>query len=249
MIKQFGYIALITAVVIGIAIVGVPGVLAAQRSATININVRPNRIKAGQSVSVTIKEDSGTAFVNAAQVVLTYPQDQLKFVSVDSSSSNFTILAQESGADGKVIVARGTSTPVRGTKTVGIVNFQALAATTDNVIKVDTNSSAVVSSDDSANILRNSTYGSESGTASSDQSNAAGTSGTGSNATGSNQQIGTSNTTTTPGQQTGQTSHSVGNTTNNNTSLKTGSQSSSPAPSRSLFDIIRDFILGLFGRK
>jgi hypothetical protein len=105
------------------------------------------------TVTVDIYEDSLAQNVNAVQSDLTYPTDKLEYVSIDDTGSAFGVSAQKMGANGKVVIARGTITPVKGKQLVAKVTFKAIAASGDAAVSV-ANSSQILRSDTNTNILK-----------------------------------------------------------------------------------------------
>ena len=105
------------------------------------------------TVTVDIYEDSLAQNVNAVQSDLTYTTDKLEYVSIDDTGSAFGVSAQKMGANGKVVIARGTITPVKGKQLVAKVTFKAIAASGDAAVSV-ANSSQILRSDTNTNILK-----------------------------------------------------------------------------------------------
>lgn len=110
----------------------------------------------GSTFTITVKTDTGSDAVNAAQGDLTYSSN-LECVAVDKSagSTDYTIDAQSDCASGKVTIARGaaTGTTVSGDKVLGKVTFKVLAAGT-GTIGVESSSSAL-SATTNADVLVN----------------------------------------------------------------------------------------------
>lgn len=76
-------------------------------------------------VSVSVWAHSSGLSVNAVQANLSYPTDMFDFVSIDTSNSAFSLDAQSLGNDGKVAIARGSTTPLRGNLLVGVVKLHS----------------------------------------------------------------------------------------------------------------------------
>lgn len=106
----------------------------------------------GNTVTTEVWVDTLNQSVNAVEADLSYPVDKLQFVSVDDTSSAFSIAAQTTGDAGKVVIARGTTTPVSGKQLVAKVTFKAIAASGQAPVAVLTNSQAL-SSSDNTNVL------------------------------------------------------------------------------------------------
>lgn len=65
--------------------------------------------------TIQVRENSGTSEVNAVQFALTYPQNLLDFVGpTDDTGSAFTVVAENTNNNGKIIVARGLTSGVHG---------------------------------------------------------------------------------------------------------------------------------------
>lgn len=136
--------------------VGALAVGAQGKTATLTVEQSAQSVKAGETVMVTIKVNSGTDLVNAVQANLSYPQDSLEFVSVDGTGSAFDIEAQKANENGVVKVARGVLKPVSGEKVVAKVNFKAKKNAASVLLKTNSDS-AVIRSTDNMNILLGST--------------------------------------------------------------------------------------------
>lgn len=87
----------------------------------------------GATFTVEVKVDSGTTSVNAVQANLSYPTDKLEYVSVDNTGSAFSTVAETSGVNGRIAIARGTTTPVSGTQLLVKITFRTKAAGTASV--------------------------------------------------------------------------------------------------------------------
>jgi hypothetical protein len=109
----------------------------------------------GSNIAVYIYEDSGSEGVNAVQANLNYTNN-LTFKSINAQSSAFNVQAENSGGGGSVKIARGTATPVTGTKLVAIVNFTASSGG-NAVITFASGTAVVRASDNTALALDNMT--------------------------------------------------------------------------------------------
>lgn len=96
-------------------------------NAKLKIDPATATVAPGQNVTVSVMTDTGTDEVNAVQADFSYPADKLEFVSIDGAGSAFGTEAPSTGGTGKVSIARGTITPVSGSKLVAKVTFKALA--------------------------------------------------------------------------------------------------------------------------
>jgi hypothetical protein len=81
----------------------------------------------GGTLSIRIRENSGTERVNAASATIKYPTSLLSYSYV-SNSSAFGVAAATSGGGGSVHVERGALSAVSGTQTIATVNFKVLAS-------------------------------------------------------------------------------------------------------------------------
>jgi hypothetical protein len=126
---------------------------------TLSLTPASQSLSLGSSITITIKENSGTDTVNAIEADLTYDQTKLQFVSIDTSTGPFNnIVAQKSGGNGVVNLSAASSPAVTGTQTVATVTFKAIGTGTTSINFAGT--SAIVRSTDTTNILGTSTGGS-----------------------------------------------------------------------------------------
>lgn len=82
----------------------------------------------GNTLVITIREDSGGDPVNAVQASLTYPAARLQFQSISTASSAFTTTAQSTGGSGSVdigVALLGSS--VTGNRIVATVTFTIIS--------------------------------------------------------------------------------------------------------------------------
>jgi hypothetical protein len=128
-------------------------------SATLYLTPASGSYAIGSSVNVQVWANTGTDPSNAVEADLSYPQAQLQFVSIDGTGSAFGIPAAGSGGSGSVTIARGVTggqPPVTGAALVATVKFNVIASGSAPI--TFKNSSAIVRSTDSTNIL-NTTVG------------------------------------------------------------------------------------------
>jgi hypothetical protein len=92
---------------------------------TIYLNPASLVVGANGTFTIDVRENSGTTAVNAVQANFTYPTSLLTFVSLDTTTSAFSVQAENSAASGQVKLGRGTTTAVTGDQLVGKVTFQA----------------------------------------------------------------------------------------------------------------------------
>lgn len=116
--------------------------------ATISLSPSTKSLNKGDTLAISIFENSGGTAVNAVQADLNYPASLLTFVSIDpASSSAFPVDAQATGGSGTVKIGRGTTSPVTGNQLVGVVHFTAAAAGTA-AVSFNNSTTAVIRSSD-----------------------------------------------------------------------------------------------------
>jgi hypothetical protein len=95
-------------------------------SATVMMWVEPatQQLKPNATLTAEVWIDSGSQEVNAVQAHLSYSPDKLDFVSIDSSTSAFSIEAESQGTNGQITVVRGTTKPLTGKQLVSKVTFR-----------------------------------------------------------------------------------------------------------------------------
>lgn len=88
----------------------------------------------GATVTITIRENSGSIPVNSVQANLTYPQAQLQFQSINTSSSPFTTTLQSTGGSGSVQIGVGNlGGSVTGDAVVATVTFTVIGTGTAQI--------------------------------------------------------------------------------------------------------------------
>ena len=108
-------------------------------------------VKLNSTLTITIQENSLAELVNAVQADLTYDQTKLQFVSINVTGSAFDLKAQNTGGNGVVNIAQGSSVSLSGLKTIATVTFNTIAAGTAAIGIAST--SAIVRTSDTTNIL------------------------------------------------------------------------------------------------
>lgn len=109
----------------------------------------------GSNVTYTIKLDTGGSTVNAVQANLSYPTANFSAVTIDTSTSAFSIEASNTASGGSIVLARGALTAVSGIVDVAKITLTTSAAGSPAVSWAT--GSAVVDSTDNSNILGTST--------------------------------------------------------------------------------------------
>jgi hypothetical protein len=107
------------------------------------------------SYSVQVREDSGSAPVNAVQANFSYPTNLLQVTSVDDTGSGFGLNASTNATGGTISIARGTSPgspAVTGDQLIAVINFKG-TGNAGMATVAGANGSAVVRASDAADIL------------------------------------------------------------------------------------------------
>ena len=118
---------------------------------TIYFNPPSQGYGVGSTITVEVRENSGSAPVNAVQANFSYPADKLTFVSADGSASGFTTQAQSTGGNGTVSLARGVVGNLTGDQLIAKVTFTVSAAGTANLSF--TTGTSLVSASTNLNII------------------------------------------------------------------------------------------------
>ena len=88
-------------------------------------------VNTGTDFTVQIMEDSGTVPVNAVQANLTYPTNLLDVVSIDTSGSAFTTVAESTSSNGNIRIGAGVATGAAGKTSeqlVATIHFKSKSA-------------------------------------------------------------------------------------------------------------------------
>jgi chitodextrinase len=125
---------------------------AAPAPPTVYLNPASMTVGPNGTVTVQVRENSGTTAVNAVQANFNYPLGLLTFTSIDATGSAFGTQAENTGASGLVKIARGTTTPVTGDQLVATVTFQA-GATGGAATMAFASGTALVNATTNADIL------------------------------------------------------------------------------------------------
>lgn len=121
---------------------------------TVYINPLTQTYTQGSTITVEVHENSGSTGVNTVQANFSYPTNLLTFVSIDGSTSPFTVQAQSTGGNGTVSIARGVIGSLTGDQVVATVTFTVnstpgtakLAFTTGTALYSSSNSSDILGS-------------------------------------------------------------------------------------------------------
>ncbi len=142
----------------------------AASGASIYVSPDTATVANGSTLSVTIRENSGTDSVNSVQASLNYDSNKLQYVSITEGDSFPVIAANSTGTPGVIRVGRGNSDgSVTGDKPIVTINFKVIGSSGDAAINVDKAYSLLVRSVDNQDILQN--VGSGNYTISSDTGN------------------------------------------------------------------------------
>jgi hypothetical protein len=126
--------------------------------ATMYITPSKQTLTPSDSLIATVWVDSRRLPVNAVQAVIMYPADKLSYTSTEAASSQFTVAAQSDETPGKIVIARGSTTPLTGSQLVATVVFKPLVSSGKASLTID-KSSQLLSSDTNQNILSQFTGG------------------------------------------------------------------------------------------
>lgn len=103
----------------------ITGKVSAKDTASILFETQTSAITVGQSVKVNVFINSSVP-VNAAQLSITYPQSEFSLLSIDSSSSTFSIKAMEKASPGIIEIARGNIKALQGKRLFTVLNLKPL---------------------------------------------------------------------------------------------------------------------------
>jgi len=118
---------------------------------TIYFNPPSQGYSVGSTITLDVRENSGTAGVNAVQANFSYPANLLTFVSADGSSSGFTTQAQSTGANGQVTLARGVIGNLTGDQLISKVTFTVSGAGVANLSFI--NGTSLINATTNQNII------------------------------------------------------------------------------------------------
>lgn len=98
------------------------------KAASLSISPNSGTYAKGSTIKVNIGINTAGEAINAVQANLVYPAEKLQFVSISTSGSVLTIIAEKGGGGGFVKIAGGTPTPgFSGNKFIASVNFLVLS--------------------------------------------------------------------------------------------------------------------------
>jgi hypothetical protein len=108
------------------------------------------KIMQGDTMVLTVVENSGRTVVNAVQANIAYPADKFEFISVESTPA-FTVEAESYSEAGYIRIARGAQPEVSGVQAVAKIHLRVVGTGSASIHFSD--GSAVVRSDDNTDIL------------------------------------------------------------------------------------------------
>jgi hypothetical protein len=84
-------------------------------AATFSFSPIENKITPGERFPVLVSINTENESINAAQVTISYPADQVEFVGSNANESAFIVAAPVSISEGAITIGRGTIQPLSGT--------------------------------------------------------------------------------------------------------------------------------------
>ncbi len=138
-------------------ILGVAGYIiirsqAAPNPPTIYLSPSSQTLAANTTFTVALRENSGTASVNALQANFSYDPNLVDFVSIDTTGSAFTTAAQATGGAGAVQISRGIIGSLTGDQLVANVTFKAKTSS-GTAAMAFTSGTALVDASSNANLI------------------------------------------------------------------------------------------------
>ncbi len=107
-------------------------------------------------VKLQIRENSGSTAISATEVAINYPTDLLEYKSLDDTGSAFSIVAESSHTDGKIVVSRGLAggvAPITGDQLVTTLVFATKANSGTANVAIIPNETFVIDATTATNIL------------------------------------------------------------------------------------------------
>ena len=120
---------------------------------TMYVNPSSGSYGVGQQFTVEVRENSNSTAVNASEADMNYSSNNLQFVSIDGTGSDFGVDAQKTGGDGKIVIARGNTSPLTGDKLLAKVTFKVTGTGTGTVEMAST--SVTLSSSTNGDVIAN----------------------------------------------------------------------------------------------
>ena len=109
----------------------------------------------GSTVTVTIRESSGSTAVNAIQANISYPTDKMQYVSTDETSSDFSIRLNTTASGNTVSIAVGSvGASLTGDKEVATLHFKIKSSTVNQTAMLNfVGGSAMISPTSNSDVL------------------------------------------------------------------------------------------------
>jgi hypothetical protein len=127
-----------------------PSKVVGATNASLYLSPASQTVNTNDTITITIKVDTGGDPVNAVQANLTYPTALFDSVTVTSTAA-FDVIAENTAGSGTIKVARGATTPVNGVVDVATLTLHAVASGTQAINFAS--GSMIVRSTDNTNIL------------------------------------------------------------------------------------------------
>jgi len=145
--KRVGYVLAAAAAIL----LALPAAQSLAASASLYLSPSSGSVIGGSTITLGIRENSGSTEVNAVQANLSYPANLFDVTAVNSSSA-FNIVAENSYGNGSIKIGRGALPAVKGDQLVASVTFTA--KTTSGTARVSfVSGSEVDSASNNTNIL------------------------------------------------------------------------------------------------
>jgi hypothetical protein len=130
-------VSVVATAVLGIAIIGSSHAASGSSTGTISLSPASGSYTVGDTVTVDVYENSGITGINAANIVLSYPQADLQFLSFDATGSGFNYpgspVSNVGGGGSVTYETNEAGTSLTGNQLVVAINFQVLAAGTATI--------------------------------------------------------------------------------------------------------------------
>jgi hypothetical protein len=119
-------------------------------SASLYLSPASSSVSQGSTLSISVRENSGSEPVNGVEIHMTYAADKFDFVSIGSSSA-FGIVAANSGGGGSIRIDRGALPAVSGNQLIATLRLRAKVSSGSGAVAI-TSASRVISANSNANI-------------------------------------------------------------------------------------------------
>jgi hypothetical protein len=127
--KSYKVVPVICALLIGGLMAHLIGATQAAPNNSIYLSPASGSYQIGDTVTLSVRENSGATNVNAVEADLSYTAAQLQYLSTDFTGTSFELAATSSGGSGSVTIARATSNnTLAGDHLIAAVSFKVLAS-------------------------------------------------------------------------------------------------------------------------